>query len=965
MATREIKTRFKLEGEQEYKRAMTDAANAIKVLNSEEKLAKAQFEATGDAQQYAADQARILKEQIENQKRAVKAAEDALANLTKNGVDKNSKQVQTWRTKLNNAKTALYNMQSRLDKVGTELDEETEAFEGTDKAGQDMQSTMEEVAKGINLQNVITAIDNVTEHIEKIVKAAAKAAKAVWEMGVDAGHWADDIATAANELGVDPETYQSWMYASRFIDTSVADIQKSWQDIQKNMKEGNTDYLAMLAKMGIASMTTSGQVRDSQDIFWDAIDYLHGIGDAAKMAEEATKLFGNDWRKLNPLITAGSRAYKDMAEEGRSVAVVSNDNVAALGEVDDAVQDFNARFDKLKYDTLAELAPTFKTVAEAMGQAVTAMNEFVQSEEGQAALKELNEALSGVIKSFLGEDGGKGTFASIVNTAKDAVKGFTDAMGWISENGELVKGIVVGLGAAWTGLKVTEGVLTFMTLLKQIPLSKLKTIFGGGAADAAGKAATSAVENAAAGAAAKATASSVGTSALADAAIGIGLPAAVVTAAVLPAVLADNADREAITENLNAIKEEAAEAAEAIGEEGSAALQVVNDAADALGVSTKKFNIFNQGVLADTEAIEKALDTAAALNDAAADTPFLSGKTALRLQRQQAVGASGGAEDELLYQVMQEAADSLTNPKTRQAASDIGASISDAMDDILGVQEALDDSVTPESIESMYGLIDKLVENKDVLDSLSQGTRDLLGSYFDEESGFGAGSATQYSDAQQVLEAIYADLDSAWDKYVAGGKNLPQGYAEGVNESAGEAADATTAMAEGAVNAAEAAFDSHSPSRVFETIGGNVAAGLASGIYARGNEAISAARWLAQSVTNIVQGALQIHSPSKVFEHLGEFTGQGFAEGIENSADMVNRAVGAMIGATTRKPALTVGGVAADGSSAAAARRGAAGTAAGAGTVHVTLMLDEEVLGDVMAPIVNDKIGAKINATRR
>ena len=47
MPTREIKTRFKLEGEQAYKRAMTDAANAIKVLNSEEKLAKAQFEATG------------------------------------------------------------------------------------------------------------------------------------------------------------------------------------------------------------------------------------------------------------------------------------------------------------------------------------------------------------------------------------------------------------------------------------------------------------------------------------------------------------------------------------------------------------------------------------------------------------------------------------------------------------------------------------------------------------------------------------------------------------------------------------------------------------------------------------------------------------------------------------------------------------------------------------------------------
>ena len=39
----DIKTRFKIEGEQQYRSAMNNAAAAIKVLNSEQKLAKAQF----------------------------------------------------------------------------------------------------------------------------------------------------------------------------------------------------------------------------------------------------------------------------------------------------------------------------------------------------------------------------------------------------------------------------------------------------------------------------------------------------------------------------------------------------------------------------------------------------------------------------------------------------------------------------------------------------------------------------------------------------------------------------------------------------------------------------------------------------------------------------------------------------------------------------------------------------------
>ena len=38
----EIKTRFALEGESQFRSAMTNTANAIKVLNAEQKLAKAE-----------------------------------------------------------------------------------------------------------------------------------------------------------------------------------------------------------------------------------------------------------------------------------------------------------------------------------------------------------------------------------------------------------------------------------------------------------------------------------------------------------------------------------------------------------------------------------------------------------------------------------------------------------------------------------------------------------------------------------------------------------------------------------------------------------------------------------------------------------------------------------------------------------------------------------------------------------
>lgn len=340
MAVKEIKTRFKLEGEQQFKRTMTESAAAVKVLNSEEKLAEAQFKATGDAQSYAAEKSRILKEQIKQQQAAVKAAEDAIKQLTKDGIQPNAREMQTWQRKLFDAKTNLANMETQYN------------------------DTMEKVANGVDFQNTITAIDNLKGHIEGIVKKAAQAGKAIWEMGVDSGKWADNLITASTQAGLDVETYQSWQYASRFIDSSVQDIVSSFGDIDKKLKEeGETakKYRESLAEIGVATYKSSGEMRTSNEIFWDAIDGLHELTDEADLNRKATLLFGNDWRKLQPLIQAGSKGFEEMAQSGRDLGVVlSSDQVAALGGVDDQMQKVEAQAEALKNGLMAGLSRPFR-----------------------------------------------------------------------------------------------------------------------------------------------------------------------------------------------------------------------------------------------------------------------------------------------------------------------------------------------------------------------------------------------------------------------------------------------------------------------------------------------------------------------------------------------------------------------------------------------------------------------------
>ena len=254
---------------------------------------------------------------------------------------------------------------------------------------------------------------------------------------------------------------------------------------------------------------------------------------------------------------------------------------------------------------------------------------------------------------------------------------------------------------------------------------------------------------------------------------------------------------------------------------------------------------------------------------------------------------------------------------------------------------------------------------EDIDFSAASGT--LLAAYRASLLKEAAGSDQTFT-RDELLEVLFGDSFQQAGSQASGqaedvGSQAAQGMADGVTDGLSDVGDAGQQMGDALTDAAKAALDEHSPSKVFEDIGGNAAAGLAQGIYARSGEAIAAASWLASQVTRTLQSALQIHSPSKVFEHLGEYTGLGFAEGIEGSASAVDRAVDRMLDATRRPVAVGVGAYAADGRS-VQARRLASGLSS-PDTVHVTLTMDEEIVGEIMAPIINEKIGAQISARRR
>ena len=767
MATQEMKAKISLSGEQEFSRAMSAATREVKTLESEMKLAKAEFQATGNQQKYAAQQAQILKAQIAAQKKAVEQAENAIKQLTAQGVDPQSRAMQTWRTKLNNAKTTLTQMETRLTQVESELQDNTREFGNAETAAGEYQTQLEQIGGTIDTQAAIDSIDRITTAIQNTVRMAAQATKAIVNMARDAGAWADEVKTNAEQMGIDPETYQSWQYASNFIDTSVETIGKSWQDIGRKMKDGDEDFLASLAVMGIASRDAAGNLRDSKDIFWDAIDYLGSIDNEATRAAEATKLFGNDWRQLNPLINAGSAAYRQLAEEGREVAVVANEDVDALGSMDDSFQDMSSRFLRLKMDTLAALAPTFERVARALSKAITALDNFINSEEGQAALQSLGDALAGVIEEFIGADeNGENGFGKLIEAAKDAVNGLKEALLWIKNNSSLVAGALKVIGLGFASLKVAEGVLTFFQLIKTTPLSKISTIFGSGASNAASSAASGT------GTATKTSLLSGIRASMTGGELGaIALPAALVGMIWAGTNAVHENDAANIHQRAEEIRASTQEAAAAIGEGASDMAAALNLAADALDITDRK-----------------AFDGSTIISD-----PAKVNQTLRTFQ-----------EYEWLRDIL--------DPHAWDQLQAIGTDAST----LSGMEET-------ELLETVAGAMMEQME-AEAAGETKKPTPETAFRKLKERGAFGEGDADDFLD---ISDWAFQD----WGEFLEnGGEDAVRGFVSGMKIAEPEAIAEAAAMAQAVKDTVENILDIHSPSRVMARLGLFTGEGFAQGI---------------------------------------------------------------------------------------------------------------------------------------
>ncbi len=317
-------------------------------------------------------------------------------------VNKAKEQLAKSETELRKNTTALDGMDNGTDEAGKGTDDLTAKEKKAEKETKSLSETMKSLGNYVG-GAFIAAAKAAGAAIAAIGTAIGAAAKKAFEFATSAGEMADNVATLSSQTGISTGKLQEWQYASNFIDVSVDTMTSSMAKMVKGMGSGNKAF----DKLGVSVRDSNGNLRDSEDVFADAIDALGNISNESERDTLSMEIFGKSAQDLNPLIKAGGDALKKYGEEAKAMGTVMDDEaVSALGSFDDSMQRAKATGEGLKNSIGLVLVPAFQplvdTATGAMAQVSTALQDGIQPGEIESIMNTLLTTISGMLTQITG-----------------------------------------------------------------------------------------------------------------------------------------------------------------------------------------------------------------------------------------------------------------------------------------------------------------------------------------------------------------------------------------------------------------------------------------------------------------------------------------------------------------------------------------------------------------------------------
>lgn len=498
MATPGMRTNVKMEGEKEYRAAISEINSALKTLGSEMKLTKERFSEQADSMEALTAEHDVLERQYLTQKEKVEALRGAVEAAARSYGEAETK-TNNYKSSLNNAETELLRMEKALKASEAAMDE---ASKKTEKSGSKF-SQLKDKLSGVfgeskGLGTVINDLggkfgvslpDGVTKGLDSIAKVnpamlaatgavaaliavVVKAEQALMKLTDEAADYADDVIMFSEQTSMSTEAVQAWSYASEMLDVSFDTVKGSLKDLTSNMKSYRdamdkgeiNDQVEAFQALGITIYDANGEFRNANDVFYEAIDALGQVQNATERDALAMSILGESAQELNPFIKEGSDSLREYADEAvKTGYVMSTDTLESLQAVDDAQQELLATQKKVSNQIAGEYAPY-------MEQALGDTKDFIDKIGTSLAKSKIVESFGSILVSASGLLEPVGELGSVLMPAlAKSMEGVAYMFALIADTANVLVGILTLNGdliKTGLGLNMSSGNLSNQQKLK-------------------------------------------------------------------------------------------------------------------------------------------------------------------------------------------------------------------------------------------------------------------------------------------------------------------------------------------------------------------------------------------------------------------------------------------------------------------------------------------------------------------
>lgn len=400
-----------------------------------------------------AQQEQLLNRQIEQTSQKLEleqqAAEDAREALEIGSISQ--EEYATLQAEVVRTASSLGELEEQAASSADGLNDTGEAAEEAGDSAEDSAESFENWGEVIKV-----AAEAAVAAIAAVGAAVGAAAGALVSATTDTAALADEILTLSSVTSLSTDTLQEMNYASELLDVSTDTMTGAMTRMVRSLDEAATGTGAAAeayAALGVSVTDSSGNLRDTEDIFWDVVDSLGEIENATERDAIAMNLLGRSSRELNPLIEAGSEGFAQLAEEAHETGyVMSGDTLDAFGELDDNLQRLNNGTTAARNAIGQVLLPVLTDLS---SDGVSLLNDFTNAildtngdvEQMGAVIEEMVPQVISLIESYLPiviELGG-----SIIESLASAILDNLDIIlsACVSLIGVIGQGIIDNLGS--------------------------------------------------------------------------------------------------------------------------------------------------------------------------------------------------------------------------------------------------------------------------------------------------------------------------------------------------------------------------------------------------------------------------------------------------------------------------------------------------------------------------------------